>query len=348
MTASPESGDGTARPDSTPTVSIVLPTLNERAYIRDCLDSLLLQDYENILEILLVDGGSSDGTALIAAAGNDLVRVVPNPRVTAAAAMNIGIAAAAGEIIVRVDAHSLYERDFVSRSVTVLLSSGASVVGGPMRALGTTSFGRAVAAVTSSPIGIGPGRFHFADEAQEVDTVYLGAYRPETVTSVGGYDEVDLQWAAEDQELNYRIREAGGRIWLDPTIRSVYFPRSTPRALWRQYFNYGLCKASTLKKHRTLPYRRPLVPAVMVASSVLWSIVALGRRRAVVAAVPVAAYSVGAGIAAVRLSSDPGVTPHRCFGALAICHWGYGLGFWAGVGRILRGRAFDSHPGGHR
>ena len=331
-----------------PPVSIVLPCLNERAFLRDCLDSLLAQDYPDVIEILVVDGGSTDGTVEIA---NDLgapVRVVPNPRVTAASAMNLGIDAAKGDVVVRADAHTLYAPDFVSRSVSALETTGAAVVGGPMRAVGTTSFGRAVAAVTSSPLGIGPGRFHYADEPREVETVYLGAYRRETVLAVGGYDEEGIQWAAEDQELNFRVRRAGGRIWLDPTIRSQYFPRSTPTALWRQYRNYGVCKASTLDKHRTLPYWRPLVPAFMVAGSAVFAFSALARRRPVVAAVPLLVYATGAGAVAMRLSREPGVAPHRAFAALAICHWGYGIGFWAGIGRILRGRPFDSRPKGHR
>lgn len=326
----------------------MLPTLNERAHLRDCLDSLLAQDYEAVVEVLVVDGGSDDGTVDIARAVGGSVRVVPNTRVTAAAAMNTGIAEAVGELVVRADAHSLYDRDYVSRSVDALLSTGATVVGGPMRPVGTTNFGRAVAAVTSSPLGVGPGRFHYATEPQEVETVYLGTFRPESVTSVGGYDEHDLQWAAEDQELNYRLRQAGGRIWLDPAIRSVYFPRDNPRALWRQYHNYGMCKASTLKKHRTLPYWRPLAPAAMVAGAGGWAVVLLGRRRPGVAALPLLVYGAAAGTAALRASREPGVAPHRALGAFAICHWGYGIGFWAGVGRILRGKPFDSRPGGHR
>ena len=165
----------------------------------------------------------------------------------------------------RADAHTLYEPDYVACSVRAWQTSGADWVGGPMRPVGTTSFGRAVAAVTSSPLGVGPGRFHYADEAGDVETVYLGTFDRRIVDEVGGYDETDLQWAAEDQELNYRLRLAGRRIHLDPSIRSWYFPRETPAALWRQYANYGMCKASTLKKHRTLPYWRPLAPALMVA-----------------------------------------------------------------------------------
>ena len=329
------------------TVSIVLPTLNEQAFIRDCLDTLLAQDHP-VEEILVVDGGSADGTRAIAEAAGAPVRVVDNPKVTAAAAMNVGIDEAKGEVIVRADAHTLYEPDYVRRCLAVLESTGAAVVGGPMRPAGLTNFGRAVAAVTSSPLGVGPGRFHYAADAQEVETVYLGAYRKATVLDVGGYDDHSLQWAAEDQELNYRIRRAGGRIWLDPTIRSTYFPRSTPKALWRQYFNYGVCKASTLNKHRTLPYWRPLVPAALVAVAAAGLLAGIGKRRARIGVAVPAAYAVGALAATVPMGREPGVAPHRAFAAMAICHWSYGLGCWAGVWRILTGRPFDTRPRRHR
>jgi len=327
-----------------PPVSVVLPTLNERGYVTDCLTSLLAQDYPSIDEILVVDGGSDDGTRDLVEAFGGPVRVVDNPRVTAAAAMNVGLAEAANDLIVRVDAHTVYAADYVRRSVEALEDSGADVVGGPMRAVGVTAFGRAVAAVTSSPLGVGPGRFHYADEPQDVETVYLGTYRREALDEVGGWDETDLQWAAEDQELNYRLRLQGRRIRLEPSIRSVYFPRQTPQALWRQYVNYGLCKASTLKKHRTLPYWRPLAPAALVAGTVAAMAVGVATRKPALALAPIATWCAMAGVAAAGMADDPGVAPHRAFGALAICHWGYGLGFWRGLGRILTGRPFDARP----
>lgn len=327
-----------------PTVSIVLPTLNERAFIRDCLDSLLAQDYRSTLEILVIDGGSTDGTREIVARLGDGVRLVDNPRVTAAAALNIGLAEAKGEIFVRADAHTLYAPDYVRRCVEVLAESGADNVGGRMRPVGTTSFGRAVAAVTSSPFGVGPGKFHYAESRMEVDTVYLGAFRRETLERVGGWDEENLQWGAEDHELNHRLTSKGGRIVLDPSIRSWYFPRETPRALARQYFNYGVGKASTLAKHRTLPTWRPLIPAGLVASAVVGAAVLTGWRRVVVPVV----YTAATSVAAMRVANDPGVAPHRAGVALAICHWTYGAGFWAGVAGALRGRPFDARPRGHR
>ena len=329
-----------------PPVSVVLPTLDERRYLRDCLDSLLAQDYPNVTEILVVDGGSSDGTRAMAEGRGDRVRLVANPGVTAAAAMNLGLKEASNDLIVRADAHTLYAPDYVRQSVRVLRESGASWAGGPMRPVGLTTFGRAVAAVTSSPFGIGPGRFHYGTVAQDVDTVYLGTFDRRRVWEVGGYDDVELQWAAEDQELNYRLRRVGHRIRMDPSIRSWYFPRQDARGLARQYVNYGMCKASTLKKHRTLPAWRPLVPAGLVAGAVLWMVAALACRRPRLLPVPPAAYLLGSAVVAGRLARDPGVAPHRALGALAVCHWGYGIGFWSGVGRIVRRRPFDARPSG--
>jgi GT2 family glycosyltransferase len=266
---------------------------------------------------------------------------------TAAAAMNIGIEAAECDLIVRIDAHTRYEDDYISASVAALRESGADWVGGGMRPEGLTPFGDAVAVVTSSPLGVGPGRFHYATEAQDVETVYLGTFDRRIVQAVGGYDEHDLQWAAEDQELAFRLRRAGRRIRFDPRIRSTYFPRQTPRALWRQYFNYGMCKASTLRKHRTLPYWRPLVPAAMVAASAGWALVAVARRRPLVALLPAAVYSMGALAISARLARGRARSVEVAE-ALAICHWSYGLGFWAGMWRIARGRPFDTRPRGGR
>jgi len=326
------------------TVSIVLPTLNERPFIRDCLDSLERQDHPGLREILVCDGGSTDGTRDLVEDYGGRVRLLDNPGVTAAAGMNVGIRASTGDVICRADAHTLYATNYVSRCVAVLEETDAANVGGRMVPVGTSRFGRAVAAVTSSPLGVGPGRFHYSTMREPVDTVYLGCWRRSTLLAVGGYDDEHLQWAAEDQELNLRLRRGGGIVLLDPTIRSWYFPRETVRGLAKQYANYGMAKASTLRKHRRLPSPRPLAPAVLVASAVIGVLagVVTGRRW-LGWAVPGAHASVVA-VAALRIGRAPGVAPHRAFVAAEACHWSYGLGFWRGVGRILLRRPFDQRP----
>lgn len=332
-----------------PPITIIIPTLNERRHIRDCLDSLYAQDYDNIIEILVIDGGSTDGTRDIVASEGGKVRLVENPRMTAAAAMNIGIAECTTDFFVRIDAHTLYSKNYVSQSVASQYETGAEVVGGPMRPVGTNPFGRAVARVTTSPLGVGPGRFHYSERFEEVETVYLGIFAKAAVVKVGGYDETNLQWAAEDQELNYRIRRSGGRIILDPRIVSSYFPRDTPQALARQYHNYGMCKASTLRKHKVLPYWRPAAPAIMVLLVVAWIPLAVSTGFWWASSLPVLLYMVAALFIGVRLSNGQlGVAPHRVAFAMGICHWCYGVGFWRGVGRILTLRKFDSRPKGGR
>ncbi|MGQ0430948.1 MAG: glycosyltransferase family 2 protein [Microthrixaceae bacterium] len=329
---------------ATPTVSVVVPTLNERGYIRDCLDSLVGQGYPGLIEVLVCDGGSTDGTRDLVAAYGGIVRLVDNLGVTAAAALNLGLRESRGEVLVRGDAHALYAADYVERCVEILAETDAANVGGPMRAVGTTSFGRAVAAVTSSPFGIGPGRFHYATERSEVDTVYLGCWRRTTLERLGGWDEDDLQWGAEDHELNMRLRAEGGRIVLDPAIRSWYFPRDNPRSLARQYFNYGMGKASTLAKHTTLPSWRPLAPAVLVLLSAVGLIFGRGGWRLGLPAV----HAAVCGAVALRLGTAPGIAPQRAFAAVELCHWSYGAGFWTGSGRVILGRGFVKRPGGHR
>lgn len=327
-----------------PTVSIILPTHSERSFVRDCLDSLAGQDYPSIVEILVVDGGSTDGTRSIVEQYGAPVRLIDNPRVTAAAAMNIGIAAAAGEVVVRADAHALYSPDYVSRCIHTLLETGAENVGGPMRPVGTTKFGRAVAAVTTIQEGIGNGAFHYATIRQDVDTVFLGCWRTSALRSLDGFDETSLQWAAEDHELNYRITQGGGRIVLDPSIRSVYFPRDGMRGLARQYHNYGIGKASTLHKHGRLPTLRPLAPAALVGLSAVGAIFGRGTSRIIFPAL----HSLFCARTALKAGRAPGVSRPNAGAALSVMHWSYGTGFFRGLGRAALGRPFTNRPRGHR
>ena len=321
-----------------PEVTIIVPMWNERDHARDCVQSLLDQDYEAVREILVVDGGSLDGTRDIIESFGGKVRLLDNPRRITAAAMNVGIQECSTDLFVRVDAHSTYARNYVSQSVKTMLKTGASVVGGPMRPVGTTPFGRAVAAVTTSVFGVGPGKFHFGARMEEVDTVYLGTFHRDEVIALGGYDEENFRRAGEDHELNFRITKAGGRIILDPDIHSTYTPRSNPRSLARQYFNYGLCKVITLRKHRALPSWRPLAPAGMVLTMVVWTTVFLVVGWWPMAVVLPTAYAVVVAALGLLFQRRVHVTWLDASRALAICHWAYGLGFWRGIAGLMTRR----------
>jgi succinoglycan biosynthesis protein ExoA len=313
------------------TVSIVIPTFNEIAHIDACLESALAQTLP-VLEILIVDGGSTDGTRERVSSYGPPVRLVDNPSRGPASAMNAGISASRGSIICRMDAHTVFDPDYVAESLRVLLEEEADVVGGPMHPVGTTAFGRAVAAVTSSAIGM-PGRFHYATNRIDTDHVYLGMWKRSTLVELGGFDAAHFPFVGEDFELSYRIRQNGGRVVCDPTLRSDYTPRQTPRALWRQYNRYGLAKASSLETHRTLPSWRPLAPAALVALTVIGLLAGRTWKRRV--AVP-AIHALGCGAVARLVSRRQSSDLLRATLVQEICHWSYGLGLWSGIIRIIR------------
>jgi hypothetical protein len=315
------------------TVSILIPTFNEIAYIDACLASALAQS-SPILEVLVVDGGSTDGTRERVASYGPPVRLVDNPGRGPASAMNVGIATSKGSIICRMDAHTVFDPSYVSESLRVLLEEDADVVGGPMHPVGTSAFGRAVAAVTSSALGM-PGRFHYARTRIDTDHVYLGMWKRSTLLELGGFDARHFPWCGEDYELSYRIRRRGGRVICDPAVRSDYTPREAPLALWRQYNRYGLAKASSLETHRTLPSWRPVAPAALVAGTIIGLLTGrTWRRRSAVPAI----HALGCGVIGLWVSRRESSDPLRATLVQEICHWSYGLGLWRGIVHMLRSR----------
>jgi GT2 family glycosyltransferase len=202
--------------------------------------------------------------------------VLDNPAGRTPIGLNLGLAAARGAVIVRMDGHTLPAADYVGACVRALEQSGAWAVGGRLVGRGETSFGRAVAAATASPFGAGDARFRLGGTggaqlrlggAGPVDTVYLGAWRREVFERVGGFDPALAR--NQDYELCLRIRAAGGTVWLDPSIRSTTCVRGSPGALARQYFGYGIGRAATWRRHpRSLRLRQAL-PALFVAAQAL-------------------------------------------------------------------------------
>ncbi len=308
-----------------------MPAFQESRHIEEALLSLVQQDYPHISEILVIDGGSTDGTREKVLAIGGKVRLVDNPRRYVACAMNIGVRESRSEIIVRADAHSYYEPDYVRRSVEALLSTNAALVGGNMSPVGETRFGEAVALVTTSPLGIGPGKFHYSTDSQEVDTVYLGCFRKSTIEAIGGYDEDNFARVGEDQELNFRLRQKGGKIWLDPSIRSTYRPRDSARLLHRQYQSYGLCKAVTLKKHGRLPHLRPLIPASMLVVFGVSLGVCFTLGRIDFASIVLLTHLFAYVLVSAWIARREWRLGGRVMLAVIVCHFAYGLGFIKGL-----------------
>lgn len=305
-----------------PTVTVAVPVLDEERHIGACLDAVEAQTYPAILEVLVVDGGSIDATRSLVEARPG-VRLLHNPRRIQAAALNIALAEAKGDVFVRVDGHCLVAADYVERCVEALVSTGAAMVGGGMTPVAHGARQRGIAAAMGSRMGAGPARFHVGGRPGWVDTVYLGAYRAATARAAGGYaEDVGVN---EDAELAIRMKHLGG-VWFDPTIRSTYTPRSSYPAVARQFYRYGRSRALTVRRHpRSLSPRQLAAPLLVLALASRW------RRQAA------AAYATAVGLAVVHHSGRVPSTAARLGLALPSMHLPWGVGF-------LQGLVSPQHP----
>ena len=321
-------------------VSIVMPVRNEGSAIGDSLGAVLAQDYPpGDVEILVADGRSDDGTreyvqALMVRHPN--LRLVDNPGRIVPTGLNQAIRIASGTCIVRVDGHTVIDPDYVSRCVEALKRSGGENVGGPMRARGIGWFGRAVAAATSVSFGVGGARFHYSRREEWVDTVYMGAWPRRVFEAYGGFDEEMVR--NQDDEFNYRILDGGGRILLSPAIRSVYTVRGSPRALWRQYFQYGFWKVRVMQKHPRQMRWRHFAPGAFVTvlaalpgAALVWP--AAWGVWGVVAGIYLAAACAASLWTAKRSGWDLMPVLPIVF---VILHLAYGTGFLVGLLRFIR------------
>lgn len=250
-------------------VSVIMPIRNEAMFIERSLGSVLSQDYPaKKLEVLVVDGMSDDDTrnkvANIAACHPEIsVMLLDNPHRYMPMAFNVGLQKASGDVIIVIGGHCEISPNYVSQCVKALETTGAQCVGGPMHTIGETTTARGIALALSSRFGVGGVAFRTDSQAGRfVDTVAFGAYRREVFEQIGHFDEEMIR--NQDDEFNFRLTQAGGRIWLDPAIRSTYYSRTSLRRLWRQYFEYGLYKVRLIQKRGAVPSWRHLVPASFV------------------------------------------------------------------------------------
>ena len=257
-----------------PTVSIIIPCYNEQTTIGDTLEAVYSQTYSRAgMEVIVSDAMSEDRTREVIAefqrAHPDLpVRIVDNSQRVIPSALNRAIEAARGEIIVRMDAHSKPYPDYVENCVRALDEGRGANVGGvwEIRPGASTWTAEGIASAAAHPLGAGDAAYRLKPEAGAVDTVPFGAFRKSLVAEIGAFDESLL--TNEDYEFNVRVRRAGKIVWLDPRIRSVYFARSTFRALSGQYWRYGFWKWRMLRRYPdTLRWRQAL-PPVFVASMI--------------------------------------------------------------------------------
>ncbi len=255
-----------------PKVSIVVPCLNEERTISQLLDAIYDQDFpRSDVEVIIADGLSTDGTreeiSKFQKAHSDLsVKVIDNPKRLIPSGLNLAISAAKGAYIVRLDAHCVPRPDYLRRGLAALESGRGWSVGGvwEIKPGGAGWMADSISIAASHPLGVGDAFYRFTNQPREVDTVPFGAFSKELITRIGGFDET--LHANEDYEFNTRIRQAGGKIWLNPEIRSIYFARPTLAELARQYARYGFWKCIMLRRYPNSLRPRQAVPPLFVLS----------------------------------------------------------------------------------
>lgn len=284
-----------------PFVTVAMPCLNEAGFIESCIRSVQAQTYpRHRVEVLVADGGSTDGTREILArlaAEDARIRVIENPGRIQAAGLNQAIRESQGEVILRMDVHADYAPDYVEKCVLVLERTGADNAGGAARCAARTPFQVAVCRALNSPLGVGGAAYRDASREGFVDTVFNGAFRRSVFDRIGLFDERAV--TNEDAEINQRLVQSGGRIYLSPQIEARYYPRDSFSSLARQYFGYGRGRARTLLKHRRLLKLRPVLPFLALMTGV--GLLTFAPRSAGAAAL---LYALLTGLEAVRVGRD--------------------------------------------
>jgi succinoglycan biosynthesis protein ExoA len=330
----------------TSAVTLILPIRNEAAYIERCLAAILAQDYPGEIEILVVDGMSTDDThqkiqQFTIHHSPFTIHLLDNPGRIVPTGMNIALRQAKGKIIIRVDGHCLIAPDYVSNCVRHIQADGVDGVGGPMQTIGETPLAAVIALAMSSPFGVGNSAFRTISEGSMLaDTVPFPAYTRKIIQRAGLYDEELMR--NQDDEYNYRIRELGGKILLADDVRSQYFSRASLRGLWRQYFQYGLYKVRVLQKHPRQMSLRQFVPPLFVLA-LLFSIILVfipfpNFLLHPASFIPLSYLLVNLAASALTISraQKSNQSPFTIYHLLllftfAILHISYGLGFLLGL-----------------
>lgn len=328
-----------------PFVSIILPCRNEERYIGSCLESILTTTYPpDRFEVLVIDGRSDDDTRGVVAQlarAHSQIRLLDNPLRITPVALNIGIEAAHGAIIVRMDAHVGYPPEYLASLVNALQDTGADNVGGVIVTLPAedTLVARAIAVGLSHPLGVGNSYFRIgAQEQRDVDTVPFGCFRREVFDRVGMFDE-ELP-RGQDEELNFRLIRRGGRVVLVPNVLSYYYARASLRLLGRMYYQYGYYKPRVAQKVGAIMTARQLVPAAFVLSLLVTGVAAAWSSVAATLALGIAgSYSaVVLGGALLAIPRHGVACALRLLAVFPVLHFSYGIGFLAGAVRLLSRR----------
>lgn len=319
-----------------PEISVIMPVRNEGGFIARSLGAVLSQNnLERPPQVILVDGESDDDTVEVALetatdAGKPIA-IINNPERTAPSALNLGLANAIGRVVVRVDGHCEIPPDYLSSCLDLLQSIPAACVGGVCTPDPRTPMGQAIATAMSSPIGMGGVAFRSATgNPGPVDTLAFGAYRREVFDQIGGFDEELVR--NQDDEFNFRLIQAGGTIWMDPSLKITYWSRESLKDLFRQFRGYGTYKVRLFQKRGAVPKGRHLAPLGLVLALLTSGCIAVERRRPSIFLGVAGGYILVVATAARRLGGAS-TQSARIGAAILTMHLAYGVGSLEGVWR---------------
>jgi len=308
-------------------------------FISDTLTSILNQKKSNgwQFEILISDGGSTDGTLEIIKGfilNNPYIHLIDNQQKIVSTGFNLALNKAKGEIIVRVDGHCNIPKNYIDKCYNLLKEADADIVGGVIETISSGFIGRAISIVQSSWFGVGGVKFRnkYSKKSRYVDTLAFGAHRREIFADIGGYDEEMV--FNQDDEFNHRALQTGKKIWMDPTIKTKYFARSSFLKLFKQYFNYGYYKVRGIQKRGQLFSIRHIIPSIFIVSLIITLIIGLFLQSLWIS------FSVGFLYLIFNFSASIFVSPNfRLIHLISLAYWllhlGYGFGFIWGLIRFI-------------
>jgi glycosyltransferase involved in cell wall biosynthesis len=257
--------------DNLPTISLAIPTYNESANIERVIKGFLATEYQNLIEVIVADGGSNDITQEIVkklSTEDSRIKLIHNPLKVQSAGLNLILQECTGDIFLRADAHSDYAPDYIERCVEALLESKALNVGGAQRFAAKTPFQAGIALSSKSILGSGGAKYRDPNYDGYAETVYLGCFWKKALTEVSGYSTEAT--ANEDAELNQKLlKKDQNAIYISSKIRVWYYPRKTFKSLYIQYFKYGRGRYLTSIKHSIKSQIRGIVPFLVISSITL-------------------------------------------------------------------------------
>jgi len=309
-----------------------MPVLNEEKHLAAAVKSIFSQKGLDISksEVILALGPSTDDTNSVAQ-GLKIqypVKLVQNPTGKTPSGLNAAIKAASNQVVVRVDAHSQLSSNYTELALKILNETGAANVGGVMRAVGDTPFQKAVAWGYGSRFGLGGGSFHVGGNAGPSDSVYLGVFRKSVLTELDGFNEKMIR--GQDWELNLRIRESGKVVWFDPRLEVTYKPRSSLKALVKQFFDTGSWRAELTRSHLNRANLRYFAPPAMVLATTAGLLAFLLNVGGLLGILPISGYLFTVLLAAM-INKESITTKLNLLIALPAMHFSWGLGFITGL-----------------